>query len=86
MRTLVEFSALHFVTLKAGLVDGLAGRQSVCREVRHRVVAVAAGKVVGLVSRAMPENPLPTLMAGETLCVLLCNRRLALVRETDDCR
>ncbi len=71
---------------KARLIDGFAGRQSVPRKIRHRIVAIAAREVVRLMSRAMPENPLTPLMAGETLSVLLRNRRPAFVRETDDRR
>ena len=50
VRALVEFGALYLVAGKAGLIDGLARRKSMSSEIRHRVVAIAACKIVGLVN------------------------------------
>ena len=72
----VELRSLLFVALGAGLIDRLSGRKSVGRKVGHRVVAVAAAEVVGLVDRAVPEDSLPALMARQTLCITL-GRRVA---------
>jgi len=49
-------------------------------------VAVAAAKIVVLVNRAVPEDALSALMAGEALGVLLRDRCFAFVREADDGR
>ena len=78
VRTFVEFCALHLVAGEAGLTDRFARRQPVRRIVRHRIVAIAAGEIVVLVNRTVPENPLPALMAGQALRVSLRYWRLAL--------
>ena len=50
VRALVEFGALYLVTGKTGLIDGLAGREPMRPEIRHRIVAIAAGEIVGFVN------------------------------------
>jgi len=86
VRALVELSALCLVAGKTSLADGFPRRQSVGRKIRHRIVAVAAGQIVILVDRAVPENALAALMTRDALRVLLRNRRLALARKTYDGR
>lgn len=84
VRTLVEFGALHLVAGEAGFVDRLSRGQAMRCEVRHRIVAIAAGELVVLVNRAVPEDALPSLMARQALRILARYRRLALVGEADD--
>ena len=84
MRALVEFGALNFMAGKAGLVDGLARRQTMSGEIRHRIVAVAAGQLVGLVNGAMPEDALTALVTGEALSILQRYRGFAFVGKADD--
>ena len=63
VRAHVKLRALDLVAGKAGLVDGLARRQTMRGEIRHRVVAIAAGEFVVFVNRAVPENPGSALVA-----------------------
>ena len=84
VRSHVELRALHLVTGKAGLVDGLARCQTVRGEIGHRIVTVAAGELVVFVNRPVPENPRTALVARKALGVLGGNGCQALVREADD--
>src|SRR5690606_32692448 len=79
-----ELHADVAVALRAGLVDRLPREQALGREVRHRVVAVAARQVVALVDRTAPVIARTAGMAGEAGAGLHLDRRAGIVRVADD--
>lgn len=47
-------------------------------------MAIAAAKIMRLVNGSLPENALPSTMAGQALSVLFCDRVLAFPAEAHD--
>lgn len=84
VRPALEFCMLGLVALEAGLIDAFPCRQPARTVVRHRVMTVGATNLIAIMDTGMPEDALTALMAGQTLTVLLGQRRLALLGESND--
>ena len=84
MRAFAEFGALLLVAGVAGLGNARLPEQTGGRDPRHGVVAVTAGDLVRGMRRTRPVDPLPPLVAVQTLGVLPIDRRPPLSREADD--
>ncbi len=83
MRTSAELGALFLVASEASLDDRRLLQQTSLRELRHRVMAVAARQLVLLVHRAIPVDALSTFVAGKTLALLFLDWRTPLAGEPD---
>lgn len=83
MRLLPKFRALLLVTALAGLGNASLLQQATGRELGHRVVAVAASELLGLVDGAGPIHAIAALVTSQTHFVLLGLRSSPRLGETD---
>lgn len=75
VRAFSELGALLLMATVAGLIDAILAQQAFFRELRHRIVAIAAAQVVHLVGRTRPGDALLASMALKAHGVLLTDGR-----------
>src|SRR3984957_21010157 len=84
VRAAVELQANILMALGAGIVDRCLCHQSFDRELRHRIVAIAARQVVALMNRARPMIAGAACVAGKTSLRLRRYGRTGILRIADD--
>lgn len=86
VRAFPELGTLLLMAAVAGLIDAVLAQQSLFRELRHRVMAIATTQVVHLVGRTRPSDTLLASMALKAHGILLTDGRAGLAREYHDFR
>jgi len=84
VRAAIELQANIFMALGAGIVDRCLGHQPFHRELRHHVMAVAAGQIVALMNRARPMIARTACVARQTSLRLRFYGGPGILREADD--
>ena len=82
--TLAKFDTLSRMAAETGPLDTRFPQQIGRRDIAHRIVAITAGKILGLVDRARPVDSRSSRMTLQAYPVQLARRSTTLARESHD--